>query len=233
MEIKRTTTHRVILLKFDEIPFARLVAKSTLEDQASLFEFGKAGVGQDPTGRPVVELASGLFRRSEAAIPIMRLVIEERRILLDIEGTSADADEIYSILREFLIARCDEPNDDLLIPILTSEETELVSRLEISAEALILPDWMSFVQEQLIPAAKQPYADPDARIAQFSFLVTYTITDPRLDDLRITINPKDFVFGPRPGYPISDQVFYSKAPLHSDEHITLLEQLEAQFSRTG
>ena len=49
-------------------------------------------------------------------------------------------------------------------------------------------------------------------------------------DYRITLSRKEFLIGPRDGTALDEQIFVSKAPVDTDTHLVLLDELEALYS---
>ena len=114
MELIKTTSHQILLFKFDEIPFGRLVQKSSVTKLAELFDSGLVNVSDDGA----INISGGLYKVKNKVLPIMRIVIEDRRVLIDLEGTSPDADAVVQYLTSYFLELVDQPRPNLFDPII-------------------------------------------------------------------------------------------------------------------
>jgi hypothetical protein len=229
MEVHRTIIHQVLLMRFDEIPLSLLIQRSTLSRLTALFEFNEIEVAQSQAGKQIVNAQVGVFRNDVGDRPISKLVLEERRILLDLEGTSIDADKVISKLRQFLAEVASRSDTEFLQPIVKAEESEVVARLEFPAERLFAPELVRFIEDEFTHAASSDKARAVISPAQVLFLVQYKTADLQLDDYRIGLSRKEFILGPRPGLPLTEQIYASKAPVDTATHLRVLEELEKIF----
>jgi hypothetical protein len=226
MDIIFSAIHHVLLYKFDEIPLARLIQRATLAQLTALFEFSEVHVSEN---NQVVNAINGVYRDEFGDHPINRLVIEERRILIDLVGSTRDADQVMIKLKAFLANLAGRADDNFLITIVKSEESEIIAKLNFSAERLFAPELLGFLQEKAAPAFSYDFAKAVITPAPIPFLVQFKTDGSMLDDYRISLSRKELIIGPRPGYPLFEQVYYSKAPTSTDIHTELLLDLESRF----
>lgn len=149
MRIQRAISHQIYLIRHDDVILYRLASRTNMAALAALFEFSQAAVAPDESGAPVVNLQVGLFRGEGMETPIVRLAIEDRRILIDVEGPTQVADAAYEALRSHLRSALDRQDDAFLQPIVKAEESELIANLDFPAEALVSPHLAQFAGESL------------------------------------------------------------------------------------
>ena len=227
MELQRTTIHQVYLLRFDEVPLLKLLHPAGLQPLSALFGFAQAGVVQDQSGTPVINLQLGAFREGDIELPILRLAIEERRILLDLEGTSDQADKVIARLAEHLRVLSGRADDAFLRPVVKAQESEVVSRLNFQWDQLLSRQLTDFVARYLHTATKSEHATSSAKLGQIMFVIQYETEGLALDDQRVLLSRKEFIIAPRPGYLPTERVYYSKAPVDTSSHTALLHHLES------
>jgi hypothetical protein len=232
MEIINTSISQVILTRFDEIPLDKLVQSKHLEGFKNLFHFREANVGQNPEGAIIIIAEHGMYVRNGEEVPIRTIILEERRLqLIGVEAGSAIAYEIVESMKGFLAELAEVPLTGFLDPIVVAEDSELIARLDFPYSSLISPALMDFIEQDAVEATTLNIADADYKFAQLAFNVEYFVTDKKLSDYRISLSRKEFRLEPRKGYPLSDQVYYCKAPLATDNHIELITALENRLSK--
>jgi hypothetical protein len=227
MEIKNKHIHQVYLVKVDEIPMPKILLPGGIQAISSLFGFGKANVVQDQIGNAVVNFQFGGFRIEAHEIPIMGLVLEGRRILLDVDSDTPDADSVFQKLIEILRSISGRNDTDYLSPIVKAQESEIVAYIDFPADSLYPSQIGKFIAEQLQPATMSKLASSSINIDLISFLVEYTPVDRTLDDFKIGMDRKEFILAPRAGVPLKERIYYSKAPVDTATHIKLLQSIES------
>lgn len=233
MEILKTVIHHVLLLRFDEIPFPSLANRQQGERLVSAFDFGQASLELgEQDGKPKLVYQFGSLKDDVGATPIIRLTIEERRILLDVEGTTEDANRITSRIREYLADIAKKPSDTFLQPIVKAEESEIIAKLTFPAIKLVSPVVARLAEINQELMGHRGIATAKASLERVSFLIQYQPLTQDLDDHRISLNRKEFILSPRPGVPLAEQIYYSKAPIDTLSHIHILHQLETALSES-
>jgi len=231
MDVRRTVSHLVQIFRFDEVPIWRAAQQTAVNALTQLLGLQQIGVGPDETGRPQVLGQIGQFQVANGElIPVLKLALEDRRILLSVEGTTDQAHEVLRVLARYLAELGGHVDDDFPQPLVTSYETEFISRLGFQAERLVSPVLLEFVNDDVAQIAGSPLAQAVPALSEVKFIINYQ-PDPTLEDYRVSFSRKEFVIGPRAGYPVADQMYTSKAPIDSDAHIRILKKLEAILSR--
>jgi hypothetical protein len=229
MNIQRTSSHQVYITKFDEIPLPNILPPAGMQSIQVLFGFGPPSMTPDAQGSPVAGFQFGIMRAGTREIPITKLVIENRRILLDIEDESIYADKVFTTLIEALKKISGRVDNDYLTTLIKAEESEVVAHLDFPAEKLLTPQLAGFVDKTLQPMTMSNIASSAIQLASINFMVSYKFLNSSLDSYKVTLIPKEFNISPRPGVPLSEQVYYSKAPVDTETHKVILRALEDAF----
>jgi hypothetical protein len=231
MNIDSLKITQIILVRFDEIPLNKLIHRPNLERLAKFFKFNNAEATQVNAENAAILYQHGVHRNDSGEHIISRLVLENRRILLEMDGTSKDADAFFASLTSFLADLAGRTEGKYLQPIVKSEESEIIARLEFPIEKLISPTYLHFVESIVASEASSDIAEATVKPASLAFNVEYLVKDSSLSDYRISLSQKEFTVEPRRGYPLADQMYYSKAPFDTNTHIELLEELEKTISQ--
>lgn len=230
MQIKKIITNQIRLVKVDEIPFASLSLRMNLEKVAGYFQFSQTDLIQSDQDVPAVVFVGGHVDIEDNRITIISLSIQDRKMILNIEGTSEEANIIFEKTNEFLRIVAQNVANDFLKPVLIAETTEFISILEFNFMQLYSPIMNEFVNDQLLSATEDKFSKSIIFPGSIDINIDYFLKDKRLFDHRITLSRKEFAIAPRAGYPLSDQIFVTKAPVSTSIHINLLKALENKFN---
>jgi len=232
MNVHTLKTTRVVLVRFDEIPLNKLIHRPNLEQLAKFFRFNAADTMQNEAGRAVILCRHGIHKGDSGECTVNRLILEERKIIFEIDGSSDDADTFYAGLVSFLAGLAERTEKGYLQPIVVSDESEIVAHLEFSIESLFSPTYLQFVRSVVASEASSDVAEVIVKPASLAFNVEYLVKDNSLTDYRISLSRKDFTVEARKGFPLTDQMYYSKAPFDTNTHIKLLKELERAILKT-
>lgn len=231
MELVKSRISQIHLTKFDEIPLGRLVSSDNLAQLTSLFDLGQASIGHNQEGDISVLCERGSFTSNGAKHPFDKLLVEERKIqLVGMEGTSSEGSGALAQLREFLGEIAGDQSADFLVPVVIAEESEVIAHMEFHYSRIFSDDFLKLVLQDVTEASSSELAAAESKFAQLAFNIDYSISDDSLSDYRVGISRKEFRIEPRKGYPLDDQVFFSKAPLSTELHVQILEALETVLS---
>ena len=231
MEILSTKIKHITLVHHNEIPLIKLISGKNLSDFAELFGFRESGAVQDPTGNVIgAQFRFGIFLNKDGhEFAINRLMIEERKIQVDLEGRSDFANEFYSHIVNSLVKLSETTDSSTIQPIVVAYESELIARLDFIVYQLLAPDFLAFVNSTVSNKATSEQAVARVTPSSIKFLIDYSVEDNYLTDHGILLSRKEFSVQPAIGHPIDEQIFYSKAPFDTDTHINILEELEASI----
>ncbi len=222
MEIQRLITHLIVLFKFDEIEIVKLLNQSNASALGKLLNFNEFQADDK------LMLQHGIFKDQNQDCAITRLVIEERRLLLDLEGSSKDGEKIFHFIKQFLVDLAGKDDPMYLMPVVMTQESEIVARMNIDIYSFFSK---KFVESMNILGDTIGELNAETKInpASITYISQFIPKNSLLDDYRISLTRKEIIFGLRPGSPISEKMFYSRMPLDTDTHIHFLTQLETNL----
>lgn len=232
MNILQARSTKIILVKHEQIPIYKLLSPKYVEDVSKLNHFSGASMLQDQTGNVVaIGLNNGLYNANDGKeIVINNLTIESRKINFRIEEVTGYADEYYLFIKKYLSGLSNNLQDDFLMPVISVDETELISNLNFSAQSLFSENLYNQMTENMLNTASVASNNlSKARLGgiQINFQIDYEPVDFALfADSRINVNRKEFTIQIATGYGVNDKVYFSKAPLNTDTHLKILADLE-------
>lgn len=228
MHILRVRSTLIVLTKFDEVPLFKLISSENLASLTNRYQFKSVDLGSSDN-RPAVLCQLGVFQ-DQKELPIIKLAIEERKIVCDLEGSKSDVDALYSDIVDFLVPLSDRDKEKLLEPVVVTNESEIVVQLDFNVTSLLSAQYVGFLEANVVPQLGFGLASARIRPASIRFEVEYSTETRALQDYRISLSRKDLLLQPRAGYPLEDRVFVSKAPIDSELHKRLLSDLEKTLS---
>jgi len=230
MESTMIVSKLITLFEFDHLPFAKFLHQSNISTFKDIFRFNEFQILQTQTDHPLVAFRHGTFDTDSGEIIILRDDIESRKIVLEIEGESTNADELLDRFIEIFREISENSDDDFMKPIVLTRDSVIIAKMSFHAKSLLHPDLLDFVTNQVSAKSKLKQGDPVPNLHTISFRIDYNPTDDSLLDYRISLTRKEFSIGPRDGTPLDQQIFVSKAPVSTSDHIELLEELEKNYS---
>lgn len=234
MEIQKITTSYIVLVHHYELPFLKLASGKNLESLAKAFNFREAEVSQDANTRNINKLLlkNGVFYSSdESQVAISGLEIEDRKIVINTESSSKYSEELYVNLVSLLKELADFPKESFLDPIIIAHESQIIANLQFHVSSLLSEDYLEFIQSNVFSSTSTDLADVNINPLILAFEVDFIVKDNTLNQHRIGLSRKQFSVQPAIGHPVDDQVFYSSAPVDTETHLTLLEELEERMVR--
>lgn len=233
MDTLNTKITYVVLVHFNELPMQKLAANQNVEKFSKAFGFRQAEVRQDNTRNLVGFLfRSGLFNSSDGGqVAIKRLELEDRKLIIEMEGNSDQAAEFYSYLVSNFADLAERTHENFLEPILVAFESEIIAHLFFPVTNLLSQDYLQFIQTEAVEKIGSEYGNVRIIPATIAFDVDVLVKDTYLSDHRIALTRKEFSVQPAVGHPIEEQIYISKAPVDTQTHVKLLEHLEAAMSR--
>lgn len=229
MKVQKYTITQIRLVRFGEIPINKLANQKYLKILAEKYGFGKAQIKEDNVGEPVVRFQNGLFPYRDDDYVINKLTIESRKIINAIDGPSEISDQWFQDFRTFLVDMSGDIREKFLEPILVSEESEVVVKLELFFNELFSNPFNEFIKSDVIEKFQSEIADVSISPEGFVFNVDYREKDENLGKSRISLTNKEFIIAPQPGSLLPEKMYYSKAPVGTQDHIELLTIFEQKM----
>ena len=224
--IRTMTVTQFRIFPPDLIPFGLIFSPAGTDMIQQVMGFGNVGRNAD-----LIEIIfrNGSFKIDSDTPPIVvqEMRINARRIIVQVEGSSAVANQAYYWLKE-LCSRFDENFRDAE-PTLLTEETGSVVELDF--------DWSSLLNPGLVAAADAFVArSVDTPVRQYVKTVSVQILigtriDDTLTDAGIVTAEKPLTIEPRIDVPLSDHVFFTRSPADSETHLALIRDLEARLTK--
>ncbi len=208
------------------IPFVALRTAIGQKSLSALFAWTE--VQMSSNGELV--FSSGTFQQKESApIIINSLQINERRLILEVLGDTAQADEVYRALLESLLQF---DNSGLLkdaLPIVVSNETSCVAALDFDWTCLISPRLLEFGRKLELELSTKS-AKAEIIGLRSALVFSFTIQDEAIRENGISLSPKPFIIEPRASIPLSERRYLTSSPTDTKNHMQLLSKLERSLA---
>jgi hypothetical protein len=223
---------QVRIFPVDIVPLSLITTKSSVEKIKDELSISEIEVRPFLEGKDIFIFRRGELRIDSKLVIINKIEVDHRRIIVDIDGTSEQANKVYE---SFLVAIAGVSNSDLgalRVPILLAEMTQCVLTLDFSFEALFNSAFVTFLKQKVKKEASSSLAMASVRPFAAAAEITYDIVDNILIDNKITMSPKQFSITPRPGAPLNARKFVVSSPFDSDTHLKLIKELNKIIAGT-
>ncbi len=228
MNIIKMNSSLISLFEFDKIPNLRLINPLVSSQFQNRFKFNAVEIKPNQQNQPIIEYSLGFYGENTDQSVIKRIGIEERKILIELEGRTSQAkgllEEVCNFLKEI------SSYEGELDPIVQSNESIIITRMDFHASKLVDSKFMEFISRRVTEESNSDKGKAVANVFNVLFRIDYDVFDEKLKDYRITLSRKEFSLGPRDGSPLDEQIFISKAPVSTESHIKLLEEIESIYS---
>ncbi len=224
------TVTQVRIYPTDCLPLAELRAAHNVKAIKEAFQF--ENVQADPLGLQLV-FNNGVFRSDGKPIPILSLLMDQRRTQTQVRGRSPVADVFHDALMKLIAPLRGSTDKDGIQPLVKAEETACVATLDINFDELIAPALLHFIQGEAKTRLRTDYGIPrSVAFKNLSFEVKYVPASKDLEEHDIALSSKLLTLEPRMGTPIRERRFYTSSPTDSETHLALLEDLEKSIAGT-
>ena len=229
-QVKILTSRKAYEFRIDDIRLSMLSTKPIQEQLQQLLHFQSSTIGTPmPTfGEVPVTYPPGLvfnmgtwFSPDGQIVPIRFLHFEQRRIVIDVAGTSSAIDAIYEIVREYLSR------------LHATDGSSIIGELERMLDYSEITAHFPFPVNSFLPQPlQQVYAEyghhsDDNHLVQIPTLIMQSHSS--IQDFKgVDVNSNlAFTFTLRAGTRVSELIYFSAAPLNSDLHLAYLTKLES------
>jgi len=218
--------NQVRVFAADIIPISLITANSTVDKIKGALSFGEIQAIPTVEGKNIIIFQRGELKRDNKLVIINRIVVEPRRIIMDIDGTSKDSNEVYE---EFLTIISGVGTIDLKVlrkPLFVAEGTQCIVTLSFSFDSLFSKEYLAFLKKQVETTAESDVAKAVVRPSIALAEITYEIKDQILLDNKVGLNVKEFRISPRPGIPLDLRRYIVASPFDSDTHLKIIGELD-------
>jgi len=229
-EIKIITSRRAYEFRPDDLRLSALCIKPVQEQIQNLFQF-QSGIlgtpmttfGEVPATYPpgFVFNMGAWITPDEQLVPIRFLHFEQRRIVIDVAGTSSALTPIFERLQQFL-TDLHAPDGSPIIgePERVLDYSIITAKFPFSLETMFAPPLRKLFER--VTNAK-------ASSEELAMVSTFVMQMcPVGQETAKVATPEDsfaFTFGLRSGTKLEDRIYLSCAPLDSEAHLSYLNEL--------
>lgn len=221
-DIRSLTVRQFRIFPPDIVPFRALRTAPGMEVIKKRYKFRESAIDAGE-----LLFAAGMFAKEagRGVVSVSGVQINERRVIVEVDGTSADATEVYEDLRQLMFSVEPLQEPDLAEPVVLTEETQCTVTLDFG--------WEDLFNERLSGYVTGPFRDrlsnPNpAKLnlvnARFSF--QFTPLDERIRAFGANLTDKHLTIEPRANYPLEARRFFTVSPLGSDTHFEVLREIE-------
>lgn len=232
-DIKIITSRRAYEFRPDDLRLSMLSIKPIQDQIQQLFQFQSSAVGTPfPTfGDVSVTIPPGLIFNSgfwlladEQLVPIRFLHFEQNRIVVDVAGPSSVISAVFEHLKHFL-APLRSPDGSSIIGEVerVRDYSEITASYSFPLEALLAkPLRKLFSNKTGATGSKDQVLIPTLALQAYS-------NEQALPAVPGANHPFVFTFTLRSGTRPDEHVYFSSAPLDSNEHLSYLNELQTSL----
>jgi len=228
-EIQDLHVTQIRIFPADTIPYETFSVSEKLKQFKDVFHFSNTQIPfpLSGPGPKVILFESGEFDLKKRNIILNRLNLEDRRLVLEITGSSDEADAIFEIIASYVNSISNKVRLNEKNCLIKTQETSCLAFLELDFWDIFSSEMKKFVKNELSQFIKLPALSINPK--NFSFGVTFR-TDDSLQEEGITISPKEITIQPRAGIPFKKRIFFTQSPFDSDAHLKMIQTFENCFT---
>lgn len=216
---------QIRIFQVDVIPLGIITTKSCVEKIREVLSIGEVEVRPFIDGKDIIVFRRGELKREKQVIVINRIELDPRRVIIEVEGTSRDGNEVYEAFLSAVAMVANVNSENLRTPLLKAETTQCVIELDFTFDSLFSSAFIKFLNSKVEKEASNKAARAYVRPLTATAEIRYEIIDKNLVDNKIAMNPKQFSIAPRPGAPFEAKKYLISSPFDSDTHLRLIEEL--------
>lgn len=224
-DIEALSARQVRIFEADVVPYRVLRTGVGVEYLKNAFSFRETVSAEGELGF----LAGGfLLPETQELLAINFMTINERKIVIEVAGNTAQADALFAEIRR--VAWHGHPDSELHLrePLITAHETQCSVTMDFDWDALLNQLLASYMKGPALAALPGRSSHATARIKHLSlrFTIGFTTDAHNLLDSGITLSDKPVVIEPRVDTPLKDRRYFTASPLDTESHMQLLAELE-------
>lgn len=225
-EIRDLRVTQIRVFSTDEIPFNELMNETTQAAFAEKYALSRTGEPWTVSAGTRIAFENGTFSDSEQTHPIHQIILEPRRVLLQLGGSSEMASSLFRSLQQDFADIDSRPGNRTYEPILASEETTCIAKLDLSAENLIDRRTLEAITRSGNERLVSHGADLNIRPYGIRFRVQYRNAPEKLTERNVTLADKELIIQVRDRTDPAEQIFETTSPTDSESHLQLIDDLE-------
>ncbi len=225
MQVKDLTVTQIRVFPVDVIPLNLITTKSCIGKVRDALSVNEIETRPLIEGKSIIIFRRGELKERNRLIIINKIEVEPRRVIIEVVGTSKEANQVYKTFVSTLVTVINKDLENLRIPLLIAETTRCVVTLHFAFEALFNSTFINFLNKKIKEEASDEVADASVRPLSAIAEITYRIKDKILIDNNITMNPKQFSIAPRMGAPADSKSYIISSPFDSEKHLKLIKEL--------
>lgn len=215
---------QIRIFKVDVVPLTLIRTRLFIDKLRDLFSFADVESRPSIDGKDTITFRSGILKNNKITI-INRIEIDQRRVILEVEGTSTDANKVYDMFVSSFSTVTEFDNNTLNSPVLKTEATQCVVELDFTLDMLFNETFIKFLNTRITKKSSNKIAKATVNPMGASAEIKYEILDSIINDNKISINSKLFNIIPRPGLPLIEKKYLISSPFDSDTHIKTIKEL--------
>jgi len=216
---------QIWIFPVDIIPLVLIDTKSCVEKIRDTLSISEVGVLPSIDGKDVIVFRKGELKEGNEFVAINKVEVDQRRIIIEVAGTSKAANRVYELFISSLAALTNIDLGSLQSPLLLAETTRCVATLDFTFEELFNRSFTEFLGKKVEKEATNDVAEGSVRPLAAIAEISYRVKDQSLLNNRISMNPKQLTIAPRPGAPLDERKYVISSPFNSDTHIKLIKDL--------
>jgi len=212
---------QIRLFSADIVPFYLIRTAPGAEYLKRAFAFRDSFVNENGE---VAFTFGALTHEDEGVLAINLLTIGERKIVLNVAGSSGDASRFYASLVEAVSQLSADCPLASVKPLILTQETTTSARLDLRWADFLAPQAVSALEGRVLAKVG---IENEATIKTVGLKVVVAFS-PNAELLRhgISLADKTIIIEPRINTPLEDHIFFVTTPLDSATHLQLIEDLE-------
>ena len=231
-DVKYLRTTQIMIFPVDDINLAGVRREETLQTLNAKY---RLQVVRLPDALPgllnAVVLRNGEYEHGAKKYLIDEIVLEDRRIVINMQSHSDICDDFFMDFRKELLTKTVGSYSSRLEPIITTYETHCVSRLNFDLAAMMRPE----ILDGLAASIRQNINSHEAKstIIPFSFRVKLSFFDipEQLRTRNVTLADKFLTIEYREKTDPKERMYFTASPCDTDAHMKILMDLEKSLSR--
>ncbi len=232
-EITNLTVTQIRVFPVDVLPLSQITTKSCIERIRSDLSVGEIEPGPFVGVIGPILFLRGEIKEGDKIIVINRLTIEPRRILLEVAGTSKEANQVYNVLLSSLDSAIGIDSGKLQSPLITSETTQCSATLDFPFWLIFNNSLIEFLNNEVKKKATGKIAKASVSPLLAEVEINYEIMDKTILDNKITMSPKKLTIAARTGTTLEARKYFISSPFDSDTHLKLVRDLEKAITKTN